>query len=116
MVAGVAGGLVWGWPALILVMKPTLFPVIFLGARHRSWRVGGLVGLATVVLAAPLWLDYLAAMRNVRVLDLGYSLGSLPLLLIPVVARLLPERGHRAGPSLHGLEGEGIAASSVPRR
>lgn len=93
MVAGVAGGLVWGWPALALVMKPSLAPLALLGVRRRSWQVGALLGLATIILAAPLWLDYVVAMRNASGLSLGYSLGSLPLLLIPVIGRLLPESG-----------------------
>lgn len=40
-------------------------------------------GIATL----PLWRDYLTAMTNLRV-GPDYSLGSLPLLLVPVVAYL----------------------------
>ena len=28
---------VWGWPALILTLKPTLLPFALLGANRRAW-------------------------------------------------------------------------------
>jgi hypothetical protein len=86
MVAGIAAGLRWGWPVLIVTMKPTLAPFVLLGIRHRSWWLAAALGAVFVVLSSPLWMDYVMAMRNVRGLDLGYNLGSLPLMLIPLVA------------------------------
>lgn len=85
MMAGVAAGTVWGWPFLALTLKPTMAPLALLGARHRSWWVAAGLGLVTILLMLPLWSQYVTAMLNVRGLDLGYSLGSVPLLLVPLV-------------------------------
>lgn len=83
--AAVAAGLRWGWPALAVTMKPTFVPFALLGIRHRSWWIALGIGLAVVVLTAPAWLDYLTVVRNTSIPTM-YSLGSLPLLAIPLVA------------------------------
>ena len=88
MMAAVAGGLLWGWPALAVTLKPTLGPLALVGIRRRAWWVGLAAGLAFAVLTLPMWLDYVTAVRNIRGLDLGYSIGSLPLIIIPLVAWL----------------------------
>jgi hypothetical protein len=86
-VAGVAAGIRWGWPAILLTIKPSLAPLVLVGFRHRSWWVG-LALLALVTLTAlPSGFEYVTAVRNVRV-DPWYSLGSLPLLCVPLVAWL----------------------------
>lgn len=83
--AGIAAALLWGWPAVLLALKPTLAPLALLGVRRRSWWVAGVaLGLASLAML-PLWFDYLTAMRNVYG-SLDYSVGSLPLMAIPVVA------------------------------
>jgi hypothetical protein len=87
MAAAVAAGLTWGWPALALTLKPTFLPLAFIGVRTRGWWIA-LVVLGAVSLAMiPLWIDYFTAMRTVH-LGLDYSLGSVPLLLVPIVAWL----------------------------
>ena len=93
MVAGIAAGLAWGWPALALTLKPTLVPFALLGADRRAWWGGAAVLLVMGLAMAPLWIDYLTAMRSVRA-GLDYSLGSLPLMLIPMVSWL----GRRSTP------------------
>lgn len=85
MMAAVAGGLRWGWPALAVTMKPSLAVFALVGIRHRSWWVALLLGAVYVALTAPLWSDYITAMQNLRVAP-TYSLGSIPMLLIPVAA------------------------------
>ncbi len=86
-VAAVAGGIQWGWPAAFLAIKPTFLPFALPLVRRRAFWIG-LVGLAVIsVTMLPLWLDYVTAMRGLRI-DVGYSLGSLPLLAIPIVAWL----------------------------
>jgi hypothetical protein len=83
--AAVAAGLRWGWPAVFLLIKPTFAPFALVGIRQRSWWVA-LAGMAVFgLLTLPLWLDYLSAMTNIRAPS-DYSLGSVPLLLVPVVA------------------------------
>jgi hypothetical protein len=84
MMAGVAGGLLWGWPAVLIFLKPTLAPLALVGAGRRSWWVA-VVALVIVSLAAmPMWLDYLTAMRNLVLSPLA-AIQGVPLLLIPIV-------------------------------
>ena len=95
MAAAVAAGLLWGWPALALTLKPTFLPLAFIGVRTRGWWIAlavlGVVSLAMI----PLWIDYLTAMRVANI-GLGYSLGSVPLLLVPIVAWLGRRRQTRS--------------------
>ena len=92
MAAGIAAGLRWGWPALLLVLKPIFLPLAALGANRVSWWVGaGMIVLVSLAML-PLWSQYIVAMRSLRI-GLDYSLGSLPLLLVPVTAWLGRDRG-----------------------
>jgi hypothetical protein len=73
MMAAIAGGLVWGWPALAVTMKPTLLPFALIGIRKRSWWLCAGLGLVFVVLTLPMWLDYVTVMGYVTGIDLGYN-------------------------------------------
>jgi hypothetical protein len=93
LMAGVALGFTMGWPALIVVIKPTFLPFVLAGVRHRSWWIGAAV-LGVVSLAfGGMWLDYATAVRNSVTTDLTYSLDTIWVLLIPVVAWLGRARG-----------------------
>jgi hypothetical protein len=84
-VAAICAGLRWGWPAVLLTIKPTFAPLALLGVRRRSWWiVAGLLGVASLLML-PLWLDYLRVMANVSI-GWTYSLGSIPLVSVPIVA------------------------------
>jgi len=85
-VAGVAGGLLWGWPAAVIVFKPSFAPFMLIGVRRRSWWLAiALVALLAVVML-PEWFRYVTALQNLESPGLVYSLGDLPLLLVPVIA------------------------------
>jgi len=126
--AAVAGGLLWGWPILLVALKPTFAPLLLIGARRwlissgvvisavkgrmRSgdWRSGsaeigtptrGPLGVkpmqgpvaflilgAVSLLMIPEWLRYLTVLRNATGVGLFFSIGDLPLVLMPVVAWL----------------------------
>lgn len=59
-----AAGARWGWPAALIILKPTLGPVALLGARHRSWWVAvGVLALLSLPLAAE-WARYMTAVGN----------------------------------------------------
>jgi hypothetical protein len=84
------------WPTVAVVLKPTLAPLGLVGIRDRGWWMGlggiGILALAT----APLWPQYIVALSNFDSgRGLAYSLGDIPLVLVPLVARLttLDERG-----------------------
>lgn len=97
MAVAVAGGLLWGWPALLVVIKPTFAPLALLGIRRRSWwGAAAVIALVSLPMLA-LWADYVTSIRNLHI-SLDYSLGSLPLMFIPLMAwlgRRSPEAGTR---------------------
>jgi hypothetical protein len=95
--AFVAAGLRWGWPAVALLIKPTFVPFALVAVRRRSfWVAVAVVALADLALL-PMWLDYIRAIRDARI-GSDYSIGSLPLVVIPVVAWLGREKTSRDGP------------------
>jgi hypothetical protein len=83
--AAVAGGLQWGWPAALIAIKPSVFPFLLVGVRRRSfWVAGATLAVASLALW-PLWPLYMTAIRNME-LRPDYSLGSVTLLVVPIVA------------------------------
>jgi hypothetical protein len=88
VVAAVSAGFLWGWPALLAVLKPSFAPFALVGIRRRSWWVAAAVVLAFSIAALPLWFDYFRAMAGVRGLGLDYSLLNLPIAFIPLVLHL----------------------------
>jgi hypothetical protein len=83
--AAIAAGLRFGWPALLVVIKPSLVPFAFIGIRRRSWWVGALVVALVCLPFGSLWVDWIAVIRNAPK-DLGYSLPNVPWLVVPVIA------------------------------
>jgi hypothetical protein len=80
--AAVALGTVWRWPAALALIKPSLFPLALIGARHRDWWL--LAGAGALPFA---WMlpDYLRALGNFQE-GLAYSIQEVPILLIPLIA------------------------------
>ena len=101
-----AAGLRFGWPVLLLVLKPSLVPfaIVELAALVRAdavpihrWAKIALAAAVLLVAAAPfgtLWLDWLAVVRHSPA-DALYSLGALPWLSVPAVAWVSRTRGRR---------------------
>jgi hypothetical protein len=83
--AGIAVGLLFGWPTLIVIIKPTFAPLLLLGARRRSFWIGASILGAMSVLMLPEWARYLEAIRNAESPGLLYSLGDLPFVLVPLI-------------------------------
>ncbi|HEV7810005.1 MAG TPA: hypothetical protein VGO64_05375 [Candidatus Limnocylindrales bacterium] len=84
----VAWGFLLGWPAPIVFLKPTLAPFALAGLTRPRSFVAGLLGLALLSIPFwPLWLDWLAVIRNSD-LDATYGLSQVALLLVPTVAWL----------------------------
>jgi hypothetical protein len=92
-------GTVWR-PAFALVfLKPSLFPVGFIGAPSRGWLVMVAV-LAVISLAMlPMWIDYAHALLNARgsLATIFYSVKDLPIVLLPVVAWIASTRTSAGG-------------------
>jgi hypothetical protein len=94
--AGVAAALRWGWAGPLLLLKPSLFVFALAGVWRRAWwyALAGSVALGVAMLGD--WFRYLDVVRNAQT-SLAYSLGSVPILLLPVIAwlgsrRLVHER------------------------
>ena len=80
-------GAAFAWPGVLVSMKPTLIPFGLIGIRHRSWWIAaGVFALMNVPLAA-LWIQYPTVVRTAG-LPLLYSIGNLPMFIVPVLAWL----------------------------
>ena len=89
MAAFVALGILWGWPAALILMKPSLLPFVAAGVRRPRALIAGIATLALVsLLMLPLWVDFFTAVVNAGSTwpSLLYSLPDIPLLLVPVIA------------------------------
>jgi hypothetical protein len=85
VLAAIAAGLRFGWPALLVVIKPSLFPFVLSGVRHRSWWLGLPVLVLLAIPFGSLWVDWLHVVVNAPG-GVAYSLPNVPWLLVPVVA------------------------------
>lgn len=85
LMASVSGALVWGWPALLVLIKPFAAPFALIGAHTRNWWIGlALAGAVSIPFLGD-WLAYPAIIANAR--DINYDpLGYVPMLLVPIVA------------------------------
>jgi hypothetical protein len=97
VMAAVALGCLYGWPFVVGLLKPSLFPFALLGVGWRSWWIAL---AALVLLSLPfggLWLDWLHALLNSRAGGLGggllYSTQEVPLVCLPLAAWLGSLRG-----------------------
>ena len=87
--AGIALGLIYGWPSLLVLIKPSIAPFAVVGIRHRSWWIGLALLVAYSLVFGSMWRDYLTVLTNSRNEGgLLYSLSDVPFLLIPIIAYL----------------------------
>jgi hypothetical protein len=105
IMGAIAGGLLLGWPAALVFLKPSLFPLAFLGANRRSFWIAVAVMAVASLFFLDLWRQYATAIHNSDA-NWYWSLGGLPALLLPVVAWL----GRRDG----GFESVGAVLSWRP--
>lgn len=84
-VGALALGTVWGWPGVLVLLKPSLAPFALFGAWRRSWWVAlGALVLVSVPFGA-MWLDYVVVLQNARhPLGLLYNLPQVPTMLLPI--------------------------------
>lgn len=97
--AAVSLGTVYGWPAVFVLLKPSLFPFALIGVRQRTWWVA--LGLCALVALAflPMWPDYIRVLTNARSeRGILYSLIDVPLLLIPLISRAATPAGSGSAP------------------
>lgn len=85
LVAALAVSCVVTGPAVLVLLKPSLFPFALMGANRRRWWIAlGLFALACLPFAL-MWPDWIRTLLNSNG-SLLYSLRDVPLLAIPLVA------------------------------
>ena len=85
--AATALGTVYAWPAVLVLVKPSLAPFALIGVRHRSWWQALAVGVVISAAFGPLWLDYArVVLDSHNPAGALYSLDEMPLLMVPVIA------------------------------
>jgi hypothetical protein len=85
IVAAVAGGVLWSWPATLVAIKPSVAFFALIGIRHRPWWVSaGFLALVSIPLLG-LWLDYPTVISNSD-LHWWYSIEDMPPMFIGVIA------------------------------
>lgn len=95
--AFVALGTIWKGAAVLSLVKPSLAPFALVGVRSRSWWLWLAAYCLVALVMLPLWLDYLTVLRNGIGLDPLYSVGHIPMMLIPVIAAMTATAPSRYG-------------------
>jgi hypothetical protein len=87
-VAAMALGVLYYWPSVLVLIKPSLFPFALFGANKRRWWLA-LGGFALVCLPfGALWVDWIRSLINSQGGGLAYSALEIPMLALPIVAWL----------------------------
>lgn len=92
--AAVAAGAAWGWPIVALVIKPTFAPLALISVRRPAAWIAAAVLAVLMIPLLHLWFEWLTVVRNAS-LSLGYSVQSLPIVLIGVIAWVAGDRTAR---------------------
>lgn len=87
MAAAVAAATLWGWPAILVTLKPAFAPLVVVGAHRRPWWIGAALMALVSLFLLPEWIRYFDVIRDSGVTP-AYSVGGMPLILLPLVAWL----------------------------
>ena len=75
----------WYWPAVWILLKPSLFPFALFGVWKRSWWIALAVFILVAIPFGAMWLDYVTVLLNARhELGLLYNFGQAPTLALPL--------------------------------
>jgi hypothetical protein len=96
--AAVALGCLYGWPSVLALLKPSLFPFALIAARRPSWWIAlGALVLLSIPFGA-LWVDWIKALLDSRPGPDGggllYSAQEVPLVCLPIIASLGARSNH----------------------
>jgi hypothetical protein len=84
--AALAAGVIWSWPSVFVLLKPSLAPFALFGANRRSWWIAlGIFGLLCLPFGS-MWFDWLRTIVNSEGGGVLYSSLEIPMLLLPLVA------------------------------
>jgi hypothetical protein len=88
ILAALSLAMLYRWPAVLILLKPSLAPFALWGIRDRRWWLGLVAGGVVSLLFLPMWFDWLRAVLNGKGGGLLYSWQVIPMFLIPIVAWL----------------------------
>jgi len=113
-VAAEAAGFAFGWPGVLVLLKPTLAPFALAGAPRRSWVIGLAVLALLNIPFLPLWFQWVTVIQGSSLAP-DYSLSQYSLMAVPLVAWLASDRRPlaRAAAWASGLAG---ATGGMPPR
>jgi hypothetical protein len=94
-----AAGIRWGWPLALLVIKPSLAIVGFVGIRDRRTRHAALLMALLCVPFGSLWFDWIHVLVNSPG-SLLYSAHNAWMFAIPLVARIGSRRAPLTWPAM----------------
>jgi len=85
-VAALALGVVYAWPSVIVLIKPSLFPFALFGSRSRGWWVALAIFVVVSLPFGTLWIDWIHSLLNSQGAGLAYSSLEIPMLALPLLA------------------------------
>jgi hypothetical protein len=85
-VAALALGVVYAWPSVLVLIKPSLFPFALFGSKSRRWWLAFAVFVVLSLPFGTLWIDWIHSLLNSHGAGLAYSSLEIPILLLPLVA------------------------------
>ena len=87
IVAAVALATLYGWPGVLVLIKPSFAPFALVGMHRRSWWVALAVCGGISLLFGSLWMDWFrAAILYPTNGGVAYSLTQMPLAVLPLAA------------------------------
>jgi hypothetical protein len=120
VMACVALGTIYAWPAVFVLIKPSLFPFALIDMRKRSWWFCLVIFALACLPFGGMWASWLETVLNARDGGVLYSVQEIPLLLFPVIAALGSRHGRterrKADERHHGgvaSKNRGIAAPAA---
>jgi len=79
-------GVLYAWPSILVLVKPSLAPFALFGVWRRTWWLAALALLGASVLFGAMWRDWLVSVVNSQGGGLLYSSLEAPMLLLPLIA------------------------------
>jgi hypothetical protein len=87
-VAAIAMGVLYAWPSVLALIKPSLLPFALVGMRTRRWWIALGVVIVVSLPFGSLWIDWVHSVLNSQGGGIAYSSLEIPMLAFPLVAWL----------------------------
>jgi hypothetical protein len=85
-VAALAMGVLYAWPSVLVLIKPSLFPFALFGAERRTWWLALGAFVAVSLPFGSIWIDWVHSIMNSQGGGLAYSSLEVPILAFPLIA------------------------------